>query len=423
MSTTVSMPALDELQGKIEAKQKQLGQIFDEANDGNGGIDLARVKSIGGDTHAKAEEIRKLNDELEDLAKQADEYKAVRKAAEGVRTAGSTPGEQAATGGLKGAEPGAPAFGARPQTKSFGELFTESKAYKERTGGVGPEARIDVELKTLMTTSAGWTPETTRTGRVVDFATRPVQVTDIIPQTTTTQAAVVYMEETTFTNAAAETDEGTSYPEAALALTEQSSTVRKIAVFLPVTDEQLEDEPQVRGYIDNRLPFMVRQRLDGQILTGNGTAPNLRGINNVVGIQTQAKGTDPTPDAIYKAIVKVRVTGRAMPNAVVMHPNDWQDIRLLRTADGIYIWGNPSDAGPERIWGLAVAQSDAQTENTAVVGDFANYSELAVRRGIDVQVSNSHSTYFVEGKQALRADMRAALLWYRPAAFCTVTGI
>ena len=146
-------------------------------------------------------------------------------------------------------------------------------------------------------------------------------------------------------------------------------------------------------------------------------------MNNVVGIQTQAKGADPTPDAVYKAIVLVRVTGRAFPDATVMHPLDWQDIRLLRTVDGIYIWGNPSEAGPERIWGIQVVQSDAQTQNTAVVGDFGNFSLLAVKRGIEVKVSDSHSTFFVEGKQAVRADMRAALAFTRPAAFCTVTGI
>jgi HK97 family phage major capsid protein len=231
------------------------------------------------------------------------------------------------------------------------------------------------------------------------------------------------MEETTFTNAAAETAEAGTYPEAALALTEQTSPVRKIAVFLPVTDEQLEDVPQVQGYLNNRLPFFLRQRLDGQVLNGNGTAPNLRGFLNVVGIQTQAKGADPVPDAIYKAMTKIRVTGRATPGTVIIHPNDWQDIRLLRTADGLYIWGSPADQGPERIWGLPIVQADSLTEGTALVGDFAGYSELASRRGIEVKVSDSHGTFFVEGKQAVRADFRVALVVYRPEAFCSVTGI
>lgn len=419
MSDTIEFPALTDIQGKIDDRSSKLGKIFEEAGPA---IDLTRVKCISGDSTTKAAEIKKLNDELTDLGQQRDQLSHVHKAAQRVRTAGVSPER---VGGENGSEPdsGRAMYEQAQQTKSVGQLFTESKAYKSRTGGVGPEAKLDIELKTLMTSTTGWVPENTRTGRVVDFATRPVQVTDLIPPSTTTQNAVVYMEETTFTNAAVETAEGAAYAEAALALTEQSSTVRKIAVYIPVTDEQLDDEPQVRGYIDNRLPFMLRQRLDSQILTGNGTAPNLRGILNVVGIQTQAKGTDPVPDAIHKAMTKVRVTGRAMPSGIVMHPNDWQDIRLLRTADGIYIWGNPSDVGPERIWGLQVAQSDAITENTALVGDFATWSELATRRGIDVQVSNSHGEFFVQGKQAMRADLRAALVVYRPAAFCQVTGV
>lgn len=414
----MNFPALTEAEGRLKAKQESLAGIFAEAG---ADMDMSKVKSLSGDSAAKVAEIRKMNEELDDLGKQVDGLKAVAKAAE--RT------KQFQEQAEKGSEPdaGKARDGARERDeqsrKSLGDLFVESQAFKGKRGNIGPEAHLNLELKTLFETTAGWAPETTRTGRVVDYATRPIQVTDLIPQTTTSQAAVVYMEETTFTNSAAEAAEGAAYGESALALTEKSSTVRKIATFLPVTDEQLEDEQMARGYINNRLPFMLRQRLDGQILTGNGTAPNLRGVLNVAGIQTQAKGTDPVPDAVYKAIVLVRVTGRAMPGAVVFNPTDWQDVRLLRTADGIYIWGNPSDAGPERIWGLQVVQSDALTLNTALVGDFANYSELAVRRGIDVQVSNSHSTYFVEGKQAVRADLRAAFTIYRPTAFCTVTGV
>jgi HK97 family phage major capsid protein len=413
MSEEMRFPALEELEGKIADRAEKLHTVYDEAGPN---IDLAQVKSISGDSMAKVEQIRKWNNEMDDLGKQADGLREVKLAAERIRTAG-TNAEREKAGAESGTETGAPVGPVR--TKSFGEHFTGSKAFKSK----GETATLDVDLKTTMATTAGWPPETMRTGRLVDFATRPVQVTDLVPQTTTSQAAVVYMEETTFTNAAAETAEAGTYQEATLALTEQSNTVRKIAVFIPVTDEQLEDEPQVRGYIDNRLPFMVRQRLDGQLINGNGTAPNLRGILNVAGIQTQAKGTDPNPDAVYKAMVKVRVTGRAMPNGIVFNPFDWQLIRLLRTADGIYIWGNPSDSGPERMWGLAVAQGDVIAAGTAVVGDFATYSELAVRRGLDVQVSNSHSTFFIEGKQALRADIRCAFVVYRPAAFCTVTGI
>jgi HK97 family phage major capsid protein len=107
----------------------------------------------------------------------------------------------------------------------------------------------------------------------------------------------------------------------------------------------------------------------------------------------------------------------------VLHPNDWQDIRLLRTADGIYIWGNPSERGPETFWGLPVVATTFQTQNTGVLGDFAQFSELALRRGLEFEVSNSHSTFFVEGKQMIRASFRAALIYYRPKAFCTITGI
>ncbi|MFF5988145.1 phage major capsid protein [Prauserella flavalba] len=413
MTATLDFPALREAENRLAAKQKELADIFAEAGPE---IDMTKVKSISGDAQAKVDHIRKVNDELDDLGKQRDDLLVVAKAAQRAK---ETP-----DGGVESGADAGPASGTPRDTKSLGKLFVESQAFKGRQGKIGPEARLDIGLKAaLFETGAGWEPETTRTGRVVEFATRPIQVTDLIPQTTTTQAAVVYMEETTFTNTAAERAEGAASPEAALALTEQSSPVRKITVWLPVTDEQLEDVQQAQGYVNNRLPFMLRQRLDGQILVGNGTAPNLRGLLNIVGIQTQAKGTDPVPDAVYKAMVKVRVTGRAMPGAVIFHPNDWQDVRLLRTADGIYIWGSPSEAGPARIWGLPVAESDAITENTALVGDYANFSELSVRRGIDVQVTNSHGSFFVEGKQAVRADMRAALVVYRPAAFCTVTGI
>lgn len=394
-------PKLKDLEGKLTERRTKLKSIFDEAGPD---LDMDKVKSLDGDSAAKVDGIRSLNEEIDDLAKQAEDERTLLKGARNAldRDDVETTDEPDAT------------------KASFADLVLKSGVLKNK----GTFAELDVDIvKTLMSTSAGWAPWSERRDTVVDYATRPIELLDLIPSTTTgATGSINYFEETTFTNNAAETAEGDTKPEAALALTERTATIRKIPVLLPVTDEQLEDEPRVRGLINNRLPFMVRQRLSGQIASGDGSAPNLRGILNVSGIQTQAKSSDPTPDAVYKAMVKVMTTGQAMPDAYVTNPLDWQDVRLLRTTDGIYIWGSPSEAGPDRIWGIRAVLVQAMTQNTGVVGDFGNFSELAIRKNVTVDVGLVNDD-FAKNRQTFRAEMRAALIWYRPTAFCTVTGI
>jgi len=402
---------LIEKRKEFEAKQDAMHAILKEAGPE---LDMNKVTSIRGDSKAKVEEIQKKNKELEDLGKEIDGLVALEKTAhldEERQKAISQKGE-------------AFQFPASPQTetKDFGKMFTDSAAFKTWTDTKqkGHVAELNIDLKTLFQTTAGWAPETIRTGKVVDIATRPIRIIDLIPPGRTNQTAIVYMEETTFTNAAAEVAEGSVKPEAALALTERSSTVRKIAVWIPVTSEQLEDVEGIQSYLNGRLTFMLKQRLDLQLLAGNGVAPNLMGLLNTVGIQTFALAGDRF-DAIYTAIKNVRVTGQADPNQIVMHPNDWQDIRLARTDDGLYILGNPSEPGPVRIWGLPVTESTAETENSVLVGDFLNFCQLFEKKGIEIAITDSHDTYFIYNKLAVRAEIRVAFPVYRPAAFCVIT--
>jgi HK97 family phage major capsid protein len=303
---------------------------------------------------------------------------------------------------------------------------TDSNEYKNRAmnGGRFVINLPDVDVKTLMERTAGFAPENMRLDRVVLSAQVVPNVASLIPQSNTSLNDVKFMYESTFTNNAAFVAEGSAPTDSAFVFTEQSDPVEKIVGWLPVTDEQLDDVEGMQSLIGRRLMDQVAIKEEAGLLTGNGTPPQLTGINSFANIQTQALGTDSKPDAIFKAMTLVRFTGRAEPSGVIMHPNDWQDYQLLTTPDGVYIWGSPADVNlSPRIWGLPVVLSTQQTENTAIVGDFARYAEIFRKKGVVIEVSDSHSTYFTEGKKAIKATARLALVSYRGTAFCKVTGL
>lgn len=316
--------------------------------------------------------------------------------------------------------------GQQRQVKSLGEMFAEG-AFKDGQRILRkdtPLDLVDADFKTLMQRSAGWAPFVQRSDRVVMSAQRPPQVIDAIPVGTTDQTASKYMRETTFTNNADITAEAAVYPEGALVLTEVGNTVQKIAVFLPVTDEQLEDVAGIKSYIDNRLELMLMQRVDYKLINGAGGGSDIEGFLNVSGIQTQARGTDPPLDALLKAATKVRSTpGFANPSGYFLNPTDLMNLRLTRTTDGIYILGNPSDAGPLRLWGLPVTESVVLAAGTGLVGDWIGYTQFSVYRGVTIMITNSNEDDFKKGKQCIRADMRGVLDTYRSTAICSITGL
>lgn len=417
---------LKALTGALEKAQHDMGQVLEQAGPT---MDFKKVTCVSGTDEEKTAAFRKINDDCAAIQKKLDARRLVLKAKEDyekrqliAKIAQPQQGEQKGErqerkGEMSLADAILKAAGVDPEHDGKLERVLKDFFAKD------VEIQLGVSLKTLMETTVGWAPETLRTDRVVPKAMRPLSVLDLIPGGSTSQSAVVYMEETTLDESlVAEVSEGGSYGELAFALTERSETVRKIAAFLPVTDEQLEDVAQVRGYLNNRLPMALRRRLDSQLVNGSGVAPNLTGILEKAGTIAHSRSSTPADkdvDALFRAARKVRITGRASPNGIVINPEDFEGIRLMKTNDGAYIWGHPAEAGPDRIWGLSVAVTDVIAAGTAIVGDFM-YCELAEKRGIVVKVSDSHSDYFIKGKQAIRADLRAAFPIYRAAAFCEV---
>jgi HK97 family phage major capsid protein len=280
----------------------------------------------------------------------------------------------------------------------------------------------ELALKTLIT-SADLTPLEQRLPQIQPSAQEERTVADLMLQGTTTAQKVTYFEETTFTNAAVETAEGAAKPESALDFTLREDNVRKIATWVPVTDEMMEDVPTFESYLRGRLAFMVRQREELQLLQGSGSGQNILGVYNRTGVQTVTGYGMSTIDSILAAITEVQKDAFVEPTAFVVHPTDWFQIRTSKDLNGQYLLG-PATLDPmqARPWGLQVRVTTNAIENTGLVGAF-NQAQIFRRSGIAIAISTENEDYFIYNKLAVRAEERLALAVYRPAAFCKVEAL
>ena len=320
---------------------------------------------------------------------------------------------------------------------SLGQAFIDSETYawlKKNPTRNGSWQSASSELPSLLDISAATLTEASggasllvpdyRPG-ILEYLQRPLVVADLIASGTTDSSSVTYMVESAPTNAAAAVAEGAAKPESTLVFTARTDAVRKIATWLPVTDEMLDDVPQIRSYIDNRLRMFVQLAEDDQILNGDGVAPNIEGIRVRTGLQTdQARGADTNADAIFKQMTNILVNALIQPDATVMHPTNWQTIQLAKDANGQYYGQGPFAApGPRMLWGYPVAVTVAMTSGVALPGAYRMGAQLFRKGGLNVAASNSHSDYFVKNLTAIRAEERAALAVYRPGGFGEVTGL
>jgi len=311
---------------------------------------------------------------------------------------------------------------------SVSEQLLVSSAWNGRVGGKFSDVELDraalafLGVKSVMTTSSGFAPQSFRDGTVVPIISRPPQLLDLIRIDQTDQNAVKFMKQTTRTNSAATKGEATSLDESTLIYTESTVNIRKIGVFLPITEEQLEDEPGVRALIDEDLKLMVRQKLDEQITVGDGTGTNILGFYNQAAVLSQAAGSDSAFDQIMKAMTKVRTTGRAKPNLVVLHSDNYQSLALTKTSDGLYVFGHPGDAPLNRVWGVQIVASEALTAGTGMVID-TDFARIKIRGELTVASSNSHEDYFTSDQVAVRAIVRAGLQVLRDQSICRLTGL
>lgn len=320
------------------------------------------------------------------------------------------------------------------EPRTLGGRFVATEEYRAWVEG-GQRGHLSAEVRALVDSDT--TTETDGNAGMLIPQGAPIPPTprqmrlvmrDLIPSTTTNLNNINYVRE--FTPATDETGassvaEAAVKPEVVLEFSDQDAPVRKIAAWVPVTMEILADAPTLAGYINGRLAYMVNYREQDEIIRGNGIAPDLTGILNTTGVQTQTATNNDVPATIADSIAKVEIAdGDA--NGIVMNPGDfWASVseRRSTTFDGE---AHPASGAPigtptPTLWGLPVVRTRAMTTLTALVGDFANSCMIFDRQGMTIRQSDSHDTYFIYNKVAILAEKRLALAVFRPDLLVNTT--
>jgi len=341
-----------------------------------------------------------------------------------------------ATGSVAPAQTSKVDFSSSDSRKSIGQRFIDSDEFKAiGNGRNGYTMQAPFQAKDVFTAMPSGTPgdfgAVQREG-IVDRAKRVSRVRDLFNVQQTNSNMIEYFRVSGFTNNAATVSERsgtpevfTSKPQSSMTVVGVQAPVRTIAHFEVAHRNVLEDEPTLRGIIDNELLYGLRLTEDDQILNGNGSGSNLTGIRNVSGVQTLnwSAGTvgDTRIDAIRRGITK-SLLAYYEPTGIIMHPNDMEDIELTKDDENRHIMVMSVSIGAEaRLWRLPIVSTPAITEGKVLIGSFGVGATLYDRMEGTIRVAEQHSDFFVRNAVAVLAEERIALAVKRPESFVEVT--
>lgn len=335
--------------------------------------------------------------------------------------------------------------------KSIGSSIVDSAMFKSalsaRSNGARFSASTDIDLKTAATVGEGTTISNGQLNGaagvlalpdylpgIVDIRYAPLGVGELFAQGSTTSPIISYVKQATQTLGAVGTSEATKKGQSDATFSRVNEQVGKIAAFFKITDEMLQDSAQIESFLSNMLVKEVLRAEENAVLNGAGY-PSLAGILGRSGLQTTVaagnSAADPSKfiDAIFAQITAIRTTAFVEPDAIVVNPIDWQNVRLAKDKNGQYYaggpftgaYGNANPSNVDMLWGLKVVQSPRIAAGTALVGGFQEAGQLFRRQGVTVEMTNSNEDDFVNNLITVRAETRSGLAVYRPGAFGKVS--
>lgn len=321
------------------------------------------------------------------------------------------------------------------EKKSLGQRFIDSDEFKSMSNGRnGYTMHAPFQVKDIFTALPTGTPgdfgAPVREG-IVERQKRAMRVRDLFPVQQTNTNMIEFFRVSGFTNNASTVAERsgspavfTAKPQSSMTVVGVQAPVRTIAHYEVAHRNVLDDEPTLRGIIDNELLYGLRLVEDDQILNGDGTGSNLTGVRETSGIQTLAWSDgalgDTRIDAIRRGITK-SLLAYYEPTGMVVHPNDMEDLELTKDEYGRHLMAMSVSVGAEaRLWRLPMVATPAITEGYVLLGSFGIGATLYDRMEGNIRVAEQHSDFFIRNAVAILAEERIALAVKRPESFVEV---
>lgn len=209
-----------------------------------------------------------------------------------------------------------------------------------------------------------------------------------------------------------------------------TESLSKIAALTKLSDEMIADFGFVADWINNQLIYELSVVEEKQLISGDGTGSNVRGILNRSGIQTVTSAKKANWfDDLYSAISKVAQATPLTADGIIMNTADYEVLRLTKDGNGQYIAGGPFQGQygvggilvDPPVWGYRTVVTNNIPKGTALVGAFRQGSTILRKGGLRVDSSNTNADDFEKNLVTLRAEERIGLMVPLPSAFVKVT--
>jgi HK97 family phage major capsid protein len=335
----------------------------------------------------------------------------------------NTLGEQLAELGQKVAR--AAENGEQDRVKTVGEQFVESEAFQKLQKSPRQRGNATIEVKATLTSlttdaagSVGDAIRATRLPGILPLPQRRMTVRDLLTPGQMDGNSLEYVKETGFTNNAGMVAEGAAKPSSDIKLDVVSTSAKVIAHWMKASRQVLDDIPQLRSIIDNRLLYGLAYKEETQLLNGDGTGQNLLGIvPQATAYAAPITLTSPTSIDVMRLAMLQAALAEYPATGHVMNPIDWAWIETLKDGEGRYIIGNPQGTIQPTLWGLPVVTTQAMTVDKFLTGAFRLGAQVFDRWQARVEVATENEDDFIKNLVTVLAEERLALAVYRPEAF------